>query len=574
VKPVAGIPIAPGYAIGCAFVYLPPSMDNVPEETLDEGRLDAEVERMRIALQRTGDGLQAIRTCVATEIDEETAKIFDGHLYFITDPEFQHKLFSSIKNDRLSSELAVKVEIKQFINQLSFLKNDYIRERIMDFEDVGNQLLRNLRHDAPHHPLKELPEGTIVLAKELLPSESVNMDREHVVGIVTEQGGSTSHTAILARAMGIPCIVGISNATDPDVNGKTVLIDGSKGRVTIDPSEWQAREFKKTQRSFQESEAYLRQRERHACRLKGGTSIQLMGNINCLADMPLIEKHNLEGVGLFRTEIVFLGTPHIPGLAAQQKIYAEAAACVAPRPLIIRTFDFSTDKHPDFLDKKLLGTGQRGVGWALMEKRMINTQLHAILRAHHEYRNIRILLPMVASKQQVFEIMKILDELAAKEKLEIPPVGAMIETPLAVFSLQDILPQVSFSSIGCNDLAQYMLGIERAINTVALHDWVLEPTLLRTFETIFKTARQLNQPVNVCGLAASDPLLATILVGLGARELSVDPAYAPGVRYTLRHMGLRDAKSIANLALEGKPKEAVLAALYKRIPNAPLALRF
>ena len=239
-----------------------------------------------------------------------------------------------------------------------------------------------------------------------------------------------------------------------------------------------------------------------------------------------------------------MGCSQMPPLAKQQQIYTVIAKQVAPHPMVIRAFDYSTDKHPEFLDDKHLTSGLRGISWALQERRLLTTQLHAILRAFNECPNIKLLLPMVTNKAAILQIKKIMTDLADKKNLKVPPTGAMIETPLAVFSVQDFISEIDFASIGCNDLAQYMLGIDRQFNALNLHDWILEPALLRTFETLFNYAGEHELSIGVCGLAASDPLLAAVLVGLGARQLSVDPNCAPKVRYTLCHLGKRDARQL------------------------------
>ncbi len=573
-KALQGISISSGYARGFALVYQPPSLHHAPEYPIEKTAVADEISRMNFALQRTADEVRTLRERIAKEIGEQEAAIFDAHLLFINDEEFHAKLLGRVSKNLINCEQAVKLEILGYIKQLSSLKNGYMRERIMDFEDVGTKLLRNLRYDMPDHPLGTLAEQTVIVAKELLPSESVNMDRKNIAGIVTEHGGSTSHTAILARAMGIPCVVGIPELTSLTRDGELLLINGSKGNVTINPSDWQQHEFRRTEKIYRDSMRYLTLKESQACQLKGGTPVTLTANINCLEDVPLVKQHNLEGTGLFRTEIVFLGNTKTPGLAKQHQVYVDAAKQVAPHPMIIRTFDFSADKHPEFLDKKFLANGRRGVDWALSEKRGLTSQLHAILRAYNESPNIRVLLPMVRNSEQVRQVKTILAEQAEKEQLKIPPIGAMIETPLAVFSLRDMLPEISFSSIGCNDLAQYMLGIERELNALNLHDWILEPALLRTFETIFNLAAEHKHPVSVCGLAASDPLLSAILVGLGARAFSVDPASSSQVRYTLRHLGIRDAKKLAGLALAGEPKQTIIDAFEKHFPEVPLALEY
>lgn len=534
------------------------SLDDIPLYTIEEQDVSKEAERLESAIEHAANDLKAMQECLSKEVGVQEASIFDSHLLFITDPEFQANICNRIKTERVNCEQAVKHEIEGFICKLSALKNSYMQERILDIQDIGIRLLRNLRNKMLYHPLGNLSPGTVIVAEELMPSDSLNMDRKNVAGIVSEMGGSTSHAAILARAMGIPCVVGLADITSLIQDGEPILIDGSTGRVTLNPSDWQSQQFFRKKKAYEDSLKYLSLQENKDCRLKGGTPITLRANINAEEDIGMVMQHNLIGAGLFRTELVFMGGEKMPGLGRQQEVYTAAAQETAPHPLTIRTFDYSADKHPEFLDKKHMASGLRGVALALTETRLFTTQLHAIMRAFSTCPNIRILLPMVANKTEVLRVKEILGELSEKEQLEIPPLGAMIETPIAVFSMQDFIPQIAFSSIGSNDLAQYMLGIERQFNTINLRDWILEPALLRTFEMLFKCAAEKNHPISVCGLAASDPVLAAVLVGLGARELSLDPIYSPQVRYALCHLSLSDAKRLAKKALnDGSRTEIV-----------------
>ncbi len=444
-----------------------------------------------------------------------------------------------------------------------------MKELATDTFDVGNRLLRHLSMAGHKSPLSDLPPDSIIMAKSLMPSETVGLDRSHVVGIATEQGGPTSHAAILARSLGIPAVTGLTGVMDLAKPGTPALLDGAKGSLVLEPSDSQLQRFRGRRRSFEQSQHVLREMEGQVCRFKNGTRIQLMANINHVSDVGLASEHNLDGVGLFRTELIYLSVGAAPSSAVQYRHYTRAAIAVGNRPFTIRTFDFAVDKHPSFLSVDSTSLLQRGLRLALRQPRLFKSQLRAIVRAARDCPNIRVLFPMVTGRwelQEALEMLKTLsDDLQLQHRI---PVGAMIETPAAVFCLSEIVEMVDFVSIGCNDLAQYTLAMER---TAArnIGESTLHPVLLRAIQQIIDTASQADCPVSLCGEAASDPLLASIFAGLGIRDISVSPARAPVVRYALRHLTLTDARRLAEHAIHANPA-TVSKELQGMVPSALL----
>ena len=288
VKKIEGIPSSPGYATGSAVVYKLPSLEDIPKYSIEANQLRDETSRMEAALRCASNELQTLRIHIAKEVGEQEASIFDAHLLFLADPTLQENLFRHIEKNRVNCEHAVWLEIEDFAAKLAKIENDYLQERLMDFKDVGIRLLKNLRSEMPGHPLSDVPENAIIVAEDFMPSDSMHMNRKHVAGIATERGGSTSHAAILARAMGIPCVVGLTELTQWAETGSPVLIDGSSGRVTINPTDWQKQQHKKKQRAYEDSVLYLSLKESRACRLKGGTPIVLTANINTSEDIGLV----------------------------------------------------------------------------------------------------------------------------------------------------------------------------------------------------------------------------------------------------------------------------------------------
>jgi len=307
--------------------------------------------------------------------------------------------------------------------------------------------------------------------------------------------------------------------------------------------------------------------ESRVCRLKNGTRIKLMANINQTSDVNLAGEHNLDGIGLYRTELMYLTARSTPSSLIQSRHYSRAAEACGTHPVTIRTFDFSVDKHPPFLSIDASSSLElRGLRFALRQPRLFKTQLRAIVRSAKDHPNIRILFPMVTGWWELKEALEMVKAIAEEEELKYRiPVGAMIETPAAVFLLPEIIKLADFISIGCNDLAQYTLAMERSSAIQTLGGLVLHPSLLRAIRQIVNTASAGNCPVCVCGVAASDPIMSAIFTGLGARELSVSPARAPVVRYALRHLSLSEAKRAAECAIHAEPAR-VMEELQTIIP--------
>ncbi len=557
-KAVRGVAVSPGYANGTVVIYEPPLLESVQRGSISPDDVDAECSRFSAAIENAIEEVMVMRKQVASDVGESEASIFDAHIAMLSDPSLLEKIGNRLKTDLVCAEGALADEMSAFSKRLARSGSDYMKELAVDAHDVGNRLLRHLSHSGGKSPLMDLPPDSVVVARNLMPSETVGMDRENVSGIATERGGSTSHAAILARSLGIPAVTGLNGIMDLTANGSIVLLDGVKGALIIDPSDAQRQRFAGRRKEFEQSRQFMRQFEDKVCRLKGGTRIQLLANINHVSDVGLTSEHNLDGVGLFRTELLYLTVSSAPSSATQCRHYKRAAISCGDRPMTIRTFDFSIDKHPSFLSVDATSSLElHGLRFALRQVRLFKSQLRAIVRAARDHPNMRILFPMVTGWWELKEALSIVAILSKEENLQQPiPVGAMIETPAAVFALPKILEMVDFISIGCNDLAQYTLAMERTASRT-MSDCTLHPSLLQAIHQIVETADKANCPVCICGEAASDPLLAAVFVGLGIRAISVSPARAPAVRYTLRHLTLSEARRVADCAIQSEPSSVV-----------------
>lgn len=555
-----GSAISPGYAEGTVIIYRPPLLEIVERRKILPEDVETEFQRFTAAIEHSAKEVSVVRHQVATDVGETEAAIFDAHIAMIRDPSLAEQVHQRLREDLVCAETALADQMKIFSKRLASSGNDYMKELALDVRDVGNRLLRHLCIDEGQTSLTDLPKNSIIVAKALLPSETVGMDQNQVAGIATEQGGPTSHAAILARSLGIPAVTGLIGLMDQATPDTLCLLDGTKGSLTLNPSDSQKRQFSSRRRQFEQSQHLMRQMESRLCRLKNGPSIQLLANINQPSDVDCANEHNLDGVGLYRTELMYLSSPSAPTHATQYRHYRRAAEAMSPHPITIRTFDFAIDKHPDFLSIDTNTSLElRGLQFALRYPRLFKTQIRAIVRCACDFPNTRILFPMVTGWWELQEALDIVKEISAEEKLEHPLlIGAMIETPAAVFSLPEIVKMVDFISIGCNDLAQYTLAKQRTLSSQTVSECALHPSLLRAILQIVQTAEEANCPVCICGEAASDPIMVAIFAGLGLREFSVSPARAPIVRYALRHLSFAEAKKTADSAMHSAPAQAML----------------
>ncbi len=563
-----GVAVSPGYANGTIVVHEQPLIESVQRRSIMPNDVEPEFERLVVAITHAVEEITVVRGQVAADVGESEAAIFDAHIAMLSDPTLKANIHDRLKHDCICVEAALADEMKTFVRQLDSSDNDYLRELAMDAHDVGNRLLRHLSMAGNKSPLAELPPESVVVARNLIPSDTVGMDRKNVVGIATERGGPTSHAAILARSLGIPAVTGLGGLLESVQPGKTGLLDGSRGTLILEPSEAQRHRFVARRRDFEQSHSLMRQMESKVCQLKNGTRIKLLANINHGSDVGLAKEHNLDGIGLYRTELFYLSVCSAPNSAVQCRHYKRAAMACDTRPVTIRTFDFAVDKHPTFLSLDASSALElRGLRFALRQPRLFKSQLRAIIRAAREHPNMRILFPMVTCWWELKEALEIVQTLFEEEQLPHPvPVGAMIETPAAIFALPEIIKLVDFISIGCSDLAQYTLAMERNTTGQSIGECTLHPSLLRAIQQIVDTAAQEKCPVSVCGEAASDPLLASVFVGLGIRELSVSPARAPIVRYALRQLTLANAKRLAECAIQSDPAH-VMTELMAATPS-------
>lgn len=570
-KILHGTPASPGYGIGAVYRYESLSLEHAPAYDVQQKDVELEQGRFLQAMTQAVTELVAVKKQVHSGIGATESAIFDAHISLLEDDELRDRILQRMQEELINAEQAVAREVRHIAEIMSALSNPFLRERSQDFYDIGNRILRNLGK-VQGSSLSRLPPKTVIVAGGLTPSDTIALNPENVIGIVTETGGNTSHAAILSRSLGIPAVTGVPALLEQVKNGMQVLVDGERGQVVFEPTERQHRQFKNRKEFYEAALLRAQGSTQRDCRTADGTRISLYANINRASDLDFVTEHQLDGVGLYRTEFLFVRSSRSPRLSVQAKYYLHAAKTVAPKMFTIRTFDFSGDKQPTFLQNhpdaaSLLQL--RGLRFSLVERKLLRTQLRAIMRAHKECGNIRILFPMVMGRDQLKTALKLVHKAAEQEHItDMPPVGAMLETPSAIFELQGLIDLVDFISIGTNDLVQYTLFADRISQEAApVKKSILTPAMLTALNMVITICRERNCPVSICGEAGGDMSLVGLFVGMGYREFSMSPVRAPGVQMALEKVHVKEMETLAQQVLQVRENKELGRLMQQNTPQ-------
>lgn len=549
---IAGKIVSPGYGAGWAFVYRETTLTGATEHTDD---IDQEITRLQRAVIAARAELEAISSRVHNEFGSNEAEIFLAHQEILNDPLVLNDIEDRIRKHALKANAAINQSIAQFAGQLAASDNLYLREREQDIRDVGKRLARHVvEHSSERY--SNLDEDSIIVAEELMPSDLVELDYGKLVGIVTSRSGATSHVAILARSLGIPAISGINNATKLIQNGQRLLIDGDHSILVIDPGVASDRLYRTRQKRF-----HLAARDARASRhLPGcttdGTAIALLANLGKPNEQEFGESEYLDGVGLLRTEFLFLDHPEPPSVSTQTAVYESIAQRFPGKELNIRTLDLGGDKYPLFLESHYESNpvlGVRGIRHSLSQTpELFEEQLSALLTVTQTF-PINVLLPMVVDVEDYLQAKEKLVNLARKAGYDkIPPLGVLIETPSAVFAIDDLVEIADFLCIGTNDLTQFMLAADRNAPETLDFFPAIHPAVLRAIKSVVEACARGEKSVTVCGEVASVPELAALLIGLGVRRLSMSPISSAQVRGFIRKCSLDQLQEVAHEAVKAK----------------------
>src|SRR3989338_7584180 len=552
-----GIGVSPGINIGRAYLIEGGSLETPAYCYLDITYISSEVKRFKNAVQESKDQLMKIRNHLLKDgKGKEHIRIIDAHLMMLEDKMLIDDTIKTIKKEKVNAEWAIKMVMKEIREFFDSIDDEYIRERGSDIDHICDRVLKNLM-GKKHVTISGIKEEVIIIAHDLAPTDTAQMVKDKVLGFLTDIGGKTSHTAIVARSLEIPAVVGLENITQKVNAGDTLIIDGTSGMVVINPSKKVIRDYEKKKGQYSDYEKLLHHYKKLPAEMLDGRRVRLMGNIEMVEEIPSLIDHGAEGIGLYRTEFLYLNRKDLPTEDEHFKVYKDVVERVSPHPTIIRTLDIGGDK---FLSQMELAPemnpamGLRAIRFCLKEPDIFKTQLKGVLSAS-VYGNLKIMFPMISGMEELRKAKAIMEEAKEELRKEQKPfnpkifVGAMIEVPSAAITADIIAKEVDFFSIGTNDLLQYSLAIDRVNEHVAYLYEPLHPAALRIIKHTVDAAHNAGIAVGLCGEMAGEPKYALILLGLGLDQLSMNALSILKVKKLIMSIKYSEAKKIAEIAL-------------------------
>lgn len=552
-----GISAASGYALGPAFLLQDSKIQVVKSEVPKEN-LNSEILRFEEALGKAAHELEAIKEKTRQTIGAEEAEIFSAHIMVLEDPEYSGAIKELIRAEAWNTEWAIQEVTNRFLGLFASMDNEYIRERAADLRDVSNRLLRHLL-GIRSQSLSEITEKVVLFAHDLTPSDTAQLDKDKVVGIVTNIGGRTSHSAIMARSMEIPAVVGMQDLVEKIKAGDFVIVDGSEGKVFINPTEDLIKSYKEKQTRYEAQRQELKKLVSQPSVTPDGHQVELVANIGNPQDALVAVTNGAEGIGLYRTEFLYMGRQELPSEEEQFEAYKAVAVMFGKEhPVVIRSLDIGGDKALPYLDMpKEMNPflGYRAIRLCLDRTDIFRTQLRAILRAS-AYGNIRLMYPMIATLEELRGANKVLETVKQELLAETIPfnkgleVGMMVEIPAVAVMADRFAKEVDFFSIGTNDLIQYTMAADRTNETVSYLYQPFNLALLRLIRGVIEAAHKAGIRVAMCGEMAGDLTALPILLGLGLDEFSMSASSILPARALVRQLPWRKAQLIAEAVLE------------------------
>ena len=560
-----GMAVAPGIAEGKVLIHFQEE-DAIPFRDLSEEELDGEVARFEAALLATRKELGTLQSRLEESTSSGDAGIFDAHLLVLEDPTLIDEVIKGIRREKHNAEFVFQGVAHRFIKTLSSIDDPYLRERAVDLEDVTRRVVRHLLGKSGQR-LAGHDRNHIIVADELTPSDTATLNRENVAGFITEKGSRTSHTAIMARSLGIPAIVGMEGICHKLENGWSILMDGYSGKVYLNPTSETLARYQKIAEEKEHIEEGLETLRESDSSTLDGRHITLAANIELPEELDDVAACGADGIGLYRTEFLYFNRITPPDEEEQYTVYKQVAERIAPRAVIIRTLDIGGDKPTECLD---LGQEQnpflgcRAIRFCLNNPEIFKTQLRAILRAAI-HGNLKIMFPMISGHEELLHAKALLAEsIAELHERGVPhnpgiELGIMIEVPSAAIMADLLAREVKFFSVGTNDLLQYLMAVDRGNERIAhLHD-PANPAVVRILKTVVDAAHAAGIWVGVCGELAGDIEYTPMLVGLGIDELSASAALVPRVKKAIRSLDLTACRELVDLALSGAQSAEIYA---------------
>lgn len=564
-----GIAASNGIAIAKAYLLVEPDLSVEKKEV---GNTEEEVNRFREALATSKSELETIREKANEDLGADKAAIFDAHLLVLSDPELIAPIEDNISNEKVNAEAALKETADMFVSMFESMDNEYMRERAADIRDVTKRVLSHLLGVQVSNP-SMITEEVIIIAEDLTPSDTAQLNREFVKGFTTDIGGRTSHSAIMARSMEIPAVVGTKEVTSEIKNGDLVIVDGLNGEVHINPTQEVVEQYKKEHEQYEKQKAEWAKLVNEKTVSADGTHVELAANIGTPKDLEGVINNGGEAVGLYRTEFLYMGRNELPSEEEQYEAYKAVLEGMGDKPVVVRTLDIGGDKELPYLDlPKEMNPflGYRAIRLCLDEQSIFRTQLRALLRAS-SYGNLKIMFPMISNLNEFREAKSILEEEKSKlveagekvaDKIEI---GIMVEIPSTAVMADVFAKEVDFFSIGTNDLIQYTMAADRMNEQVSYLYQPYNPAILRLIKMVIDAAHKEGKWAGMCGEMAGDEIAIPILLGLGLDEFSMSATSILKARSQIRNLSKSDMETLANEVLELDTNDSVIEAVKKAI---------
>jgi len=558
----SGIIASPGIRIGKAYVYKGNKII-IPKYMIKDEEVESELGRFNTALDKTKKEITEIQEQIASSLSNDMADIFSSHLMVLEDPLIADKAVEIIKNEKRNVEWVINDISLELINSLNTIKDDYLRERIIDISDIHKRLIGNLQK-RDNTALSDIAEEVIIFAPDLTPSETAVMNKETIKAFVTDKGGKTSHTAIMARALEIPAIVGTINATSMVKNGDIVIVDAINGQIIINPTEEEIVEYKKSAKDHQLLEIELEKLTNLPAQTTDGEDIFIYGNIEIPEEKKVIKDHGAQGIGLFRSEFLFLDK-NLPDEERQFQEYKGVAEFFNPFPVTIRTIDVGGDKvyaYDKAYKERNPFLGCRAIRFSLANEDLFRIQIRAILRSSH-YGFVKLMFPMITTVEEMKKARAITEEIKVELREKNIPfdediqIGIMIEVPSAAINADVLAKYSDFFSIGTNDLVQYILAVDRISEKIAYLYNPLNLAVLRFLKKLVKVSNDFEVPLSICGEIAGEPQYSMILLGLGFRHLSMSPVYMYQVKKIIRSITIKECEALVEELLEIEDTEEI-----------------
>ena len=581
-----GIPVSHGACTGPLFVVpetAPTRPGDVPQYAISEADLTEQVRRLEEALIKTREQIYALQQKLGDQLGADEARIFDAQLLILDDPTLLEEVMRTMRTKKVNVEYAFAQAADKFAEAFASLSDQYLRERAADVRDATQRVLKNLLQEGEPVDFSRIKTPSILAAYDLTPTQTAQLDKNLILGIATDQGSQTSHSAILARSLGLPAVTGLKDVTRRVRAGQQALLDGYNGQLIVNPSPSTLFEYGQRIRKRRVLDVKLAELREAPAATLDGRRVVLSANIELPSDVDAVLEGGAEGAGLFRTEFLYLTRDSWPDEDTQAQVYDEVARRLAPAPVIIRTLDLGGDKflsHMKVPAEENPFMGWRAIRFCLAQPDIFMTQLRAILRASRR-RNVKLMYPMVSTLDEVVRANAFLEQ--AKNELrekgiefnEDLEVGIMIEVPSAALIADVLAEHVAFFSLGTNDLVQYTLAVDRVNERVAYLYEPTHPAILKLINNTIRAGHDHGVWVGICGEMAGNPLMVPLLVGLGIDELSVSPSMVPMVKRVIRSLEFEQAEKLKEEALKADSGLAVAERCRELLADiAPELLEF